>query len=268
MNKQKLLNFFKNELEKQQLSENTVSCYLSDLEHFINNNPNLENADILKYKSTLLENHIANKTISRKFQSIRKFFKLYNGSDPTKGIIIPKGIKREINFLTKEEIQKLLDSVRDDKKIFTAINLLLQTGILLSELVNLKIKDIDLTNYKITVRDRLIPINNKLLYNLEFYISTFHNDSDINYPLFVTSNSTSVLPRNMRTYITRAMKKAGIDKTVNDLRNTFIVHQLNSGNSIEFVGKIVGHRSKQTTERYLKLVDNYQNKDSNKIFEV
>ena len=74
-------------------------------------------------------------------------------------------------------------------------------------------------------------------------------------PLFSTKTGKSIQIRNIRSSIDRALIKAKIrNACVNDLRNTFIVHQLNNGMSLSHVAGIVGHKNTITTSRYLELL--------------
>jgi integrase/recombinase XerC len=73
--------------------------------------------------------------------------------------------------------------------------------------------------------------------------------------LFNTKNGGNMNIRNIRSAVNRVFQKAGIkNATVNDLRNTFIVHQLNKGVSLEKVSQVVGHRRYSSTEKYLPLL--------------
>ena len=73
--------------------------------------------------------------------------------------------------------------------------------------------------------------------------------------LFITRTGHSLLIRNIRQIVNRCFSEVGIENaTVNDLRNTFIAHQLTNGASLEYIAKIVGHRRLSSTERFLNLV--------------
>jgi integrase len=139
----------------------------------------------------------------------------------------------------------------------------------ISELVAIKHSDLDLENKPplIKIGRRTVTLTDKIFYILKDYV-TVNKPKKIADYLFITRNNDPIHIRNMRTYISRVIRKAGVDKTINDLRNTFIVRQLDAGNSIEFVGNVAGHSSKQATERYLKLVKNYKDKGLNRIVEV
>ncbi len=273
MDTKKLIIDFEKNLKRLNKSQNTIQCYISDVKEYLSVVSDLNEESICEYKSFLESKNITNKTLSRKFQSIRCLANFLNAEkkdfiDPTRKINLPKPLRKSINFLTKEEISKINIAARDDSKIFTAINLLLQTGMLISEAMELKVRDINFENYTLSVGKRDIELCDKLFFILKNYIYENHNKFYTNTPLFMTSKKTPMHVRNMRTYISRIFKKAEVNKTINDLRNTFIIHQLKNGHSIEFVRDYVGHASSQTTDRYLRLVPNYKKKHLNRVIEL
>ena len=73
--------------------------------------------------------------------------------------------------------------------------------------------------------------------------------------LFITRTGHPLLIRNIRQIISRCFREVEIEKaTVNDLRNTFIAHQLRNGASVEYIAKLVGHKRLSSTERFLHLI--------------
>jgi len=74
--------------------------------------------------------------------------------------------------------------------------------------------------------------------------------------VFITKTGRAFLIRNIRTIVNRYFREAGIkDATINDLRHTFIAHQLASGASVVMIQKMVGHKRLSTTEKYLNLIN-------------
>ncbi|GAI98259.1 unnamed protein product, partial [marine sediment metagenome] len=73
--------------------------------------------------------------------------------------------------------------------------------------------------------------------------------------IFITKTGRPFLVRNIRSTINRYFKLAGIENaTVNDLRHTFIAHQLKAGTPLTLISKLVGHKRLSTTEKYLSLI--------------
>jgi len=100
---------------------------------------------------------------------------------------------------------------------------------------------------------REVPLNYKVRDHLNKYLSADKRKKDA--PLFFTKTGKSIEVRNIRSSIDRAIIKAKIrNACVNDLRNTFIVYQLNSGANIDFIAEIVGHKNIATTTRYVELL--------------
>jgi integrase len=162
--------------------------------------------------------------------------------------------------LSKLEYRALRDACRDDKRMSSVIELLLQTGIRIGELAQLQIEDVNFDKKQLYVRayesrdGRTIPLNDPAIKALKGYLD-IRPQSD-NRTLFLTKNGHPFLVRNIRTAIDRYFKLAGIENAkVNDLRHTFIIHQLKSGTPLTYVSKLVGHKRLSTTEKYLKLID-------------
>lgn len=255
---------FLEKLKQEGKSKNTIKSYRSDLFGYLDFANELNNKNLEEYKDALIRKKLSNKTIGRKFQSIRKFCEFSDTNSSFTNIKLPKVKKSTINVFTEKELIRINDLLRTDIKIHAAFQTLLQTGIKLNELTSLKIDSINLSDRIINIDTRIIPVNDKLYYILKDYLS----EANPNEYLFETSNKTKIIDRNMRTYISRYIKKAKVNKTVNDIRNTFIAVQLKAGNSLEFLSKIVGHNSKQNTKRYTKLVKNYLNEDLDRVVEI
>ena len=131
------------------------------------------------------------------------------------------------------------------------IEILLQTGVRIGELANIKLSDIVDDGIKIEVR--IIPLNKAVKKAISDYQKTRYNtNSDY---LFITKTGRPLLVRNIRSIITRCFREVGIENAkVQDLRNTFIAYQLMNGASISYISKIVGHKRLSSTEKYLDLV--------------
>jgi site-specific recombinase XerD len=100
---------------------------------------------------------------------------------------------------------------------------------------------------------REIPLNKASKEALRGYLAARPQSTDNH--LFITRTGKPMLIRNIRQVIDRCFAEVGIERaTVNDLRNTFIAHQLTNGASLEYIAKIVGHRRLSSTERFLNLV--------------
>jgi integrase/recombinase XerD len=208
------------------------------------------------------------KTVSRKINSYRTFYKYLNSTgkmnhNPANEVKHPKLNPKQARILSSMEYLALREVSRDNPRLYTMIELMLQTGIRIGELSRIKLKDIDTKRSKGTIYieefstnpARTIELNSKALSLLTQYIPTLGNQPS-EYPLFPTREGKSIIIRNIRSSVDRAMNKAGIKNAcVNDLRNTFIVAQLKAGVPVDVISDAVGHRSRNTTNKYLELLD-------------
>ncbi len=259
-----LVNSFIEHLTAQGKSKHTVVAYKKDLEQFIAYVASAEKSDIKEVKkddidgfiSKLLGEGYTKKSASRKLNSIRTFFRYLKQENiitqnPSLEVSHPKYNQAPPRILSKLEYRALRDFSKSDKRTYAMIELLLQTGVRIGELAEIKLADITKEGVKIT--DRIIPLNKAVEKALDSYIKSRH-DSETDY-LFVTKTGRQLLVRNIRSIITRCFREVGIENAkVQDLRNTFIAYQLMNGASISYISKIVGHRRLSSTEKYLELV--------------
>jgi site-specific recombinase XerD len=156
------------------------------------------------------------------------------------------------------EYRALRDVAKEDVRTYALVELLLQTGIKIGELATLRLQDIE--NDRIRIRkygkniERDIPLNKAAIQAINLYKNSRNNKADDD-TLFVTRTGKPLLIRNIRQIIDKCFLEVGIEKaTVNDLRNTFIAHQLKNGATLEYISNVVGHRRISSTERFLTLV--------------
>ena len=259
-----LVNSFIEHLTAQDKSKHTIVAYKKDLEQFIAFIASVEKTDIKEVKkddidgfiSKLLGEGYTKKSASRKLNSIRTFFRYLKqeqiiAQNPSLEVTHPKYNQAPPRILSKLEYRALRDFSKSDKRTYAMIELLLQTGVRIGELAEIKISDITKEGLKIS--DRVITMNKAVEMAVESYAKSRH-ESETDY-LFVTKTGRQLLVRNIRSIITRCFREVGIENAkVQDLRNTFIAYQLMNGGSISYISKIVGHRRLSSTEKYLELV--------------
>ncbi|MBI3954786.1 tyrosine-type recombinase/integrase [Candidatus Collierbacteria bacterium] len=234
--------------------------------------------DINDFKSSLSKEDYTAKSISRKINSIKAFFRFLETqnqvtSNPATQITHPKYEVKPPRILSKLEYRALRDACRGDARISAIVELLLQTGIRISELANLKLEDLDLTGNRITIKayeshpERTIPLNPAAKIALENYLKERPKTS--NQFVFVTKTGNPFLVRNIRSSIDRFFRLAGIDDAkVNDLRHTFIAQQLMAGTPLVYVSKLAGHKRLSTTEKYLEFISEKVSREKPKIEEL
>ncbi|EKE00141.1 MAG: hypothetical protein ACD_22C00088G0010, partial [uncultured bacterium] len=144
------------------------------------------------------------------------------------------------------------------------IEVLLQTGVMISELVEIKMENLEIDkevgNLRIPTRTnkdgRSIPLNKAVVEAVRNYIEKERPSNKDSKFLFITKSGKALLVRNIRSTIERYYKAAGVESAkVNDLRHTFVAHHLSQGTSLMQVSRIAGHKRLSTTERYLQYID-------------
>ncbi|MFO7991164.1 MAG: tyrosine-type recombinase/integrase [Thermoplasmata archaeon] len=165
--------------------------------------------------------------------------------------------KKLPKYLRKDEIRKLLDSpAREKTRDRLILRILYRCGLRVSELVNLKIEDVDFTEGMITVRegkgdkDRVVPVDNHTLDLIEFYVV----DADEGY-MILSERGKPLSTRQVERIVKKYAKNAHIKKNVypHMLRHSFAVHCLKAGMNLRSVQKMLGHSSLTTTQIYLDL---------------
>jgi site-specific recombinase XerD len=282
-----LIKNFATYLKKQNRSVNTVIAYTKDIEQLSKTNTQkvLTEFDVADIKNALIflkqNKGLSAKTLSRKLNSFRTFFEFLVKTrkikfNPALQIEHPKFVPQKQRILTPTEYLALREVSRQNDRLYTMIELLLQTGLRITELSNLQVGDVDISRREIRIRPyetnpkRKIPINNRLSSVLESYLRKHCKNKPKKHPLFSTRTGKQIIVRNIRNSIDRAIAKARLKNVcVNDIRNTFIVHQLSMGVPIHFLAKIVGHTNEATTQRYISLLEKkYESSGKNKIYEI
>ncbi len=261
------------DLKKNGRASATVIAYGKDLEQFMEflfqkqQKETIESIvgdDIEQFKQLLVNENYTDKSIYRKVNSIKSFFRFLRAlgvisENPANTIAHPKYNLSDPRILTKLEYRALRDACRADKRISTIVEVLLQTGMRISELANLEIADVDFDAKTIKIRpqeshqQRIVPLNNAAFVAIQEYMQI--RPQTRQKALFVTKTCRPFLVRNIRTAIDRYFRLAGIkDAKVNDLRHTFVVQQLAAGTPLVYVSQLVGHKRITTTEKYLKML--------------
>ncbi len=259
----------------------TILAYGKDIEQLVsqlssagkNEVDQVSLEDLQSFMEKLSKNSYTAKSISRKTNSTKTFFKYLKSegvitNDPASGLEHPKFENKPPRILSKTEYRALRDAARGDIRIFAVIALLLQTGIRIGELSKLKVEDIDFSeNSTVHVPkeegtvERIIPLNEPVVAAVKKYLEV--RVKTASHALFVTKTGRPLLIRNIRTAIDRYFRIAGIKEAkVNDLRHTWVAHHLQSGASLVIVSKLAGHKRLSTTERYLQFIQGVNNNSS------
>lgn len=218
--------------------------------------------DLQAFMAKMAKNGYTPKSISRKLNSTRTFYRFlkiseYLTDDPSLLVSHPRYELAPPRILKPTEYRALRDAARNDARMFAIIEILLQTGIRIGELASLRLSDIQGDTLLIRPiekhEERSVPLNKPGKEALERYLKIrpqVENDH-----IFVTKSGKPFLVRNIRTAIERYFRLAEIENAkVNDLRHTFVAHHLKHGVSLVLLSKILGHKRISTTERYMQYV--------------
>lgn len=264
------LNKFVDFLKSGNKASATVVAYKKDIDQLIaylkkigrSNISEATTDDLNNFLGTLYTENYTPKSISRKINSIKTFYrfltanKLVDGN-PSSAITHPKFDTKAPRILTRMEYRALRDAAREDSRISAVIELLLQSGMRIGELAALTLESVGDHFIKIPAieghLERDVPLNKSAKAAIDRYIAD--RPKVQNNALFVTKTGRPLLIRNIRTAIDRYFKVAGIQGAkVNDLRHTFIAHHLAAGASPVMISKLVGHKRISTTEKYLEFI--------------
>ncbi len=273
-------------LQSKSRASATILAYGKDIDQLVTyletigktNPDSVETADLQTFMDQLAKDSYTPKSISRKTNSTKTFFKFLKAgnlasNDPAGGLSHPKFENKPPRILTKLEYRALRDAARADIRMIAVIELLLQTGVRIGELAKLRVEDANLTETSLHVppfedtRERMIPLNKPAVETVAKYLQI--RPKSPSHSLFITKTGRPLLIRNIRTSIDRYFRLAGIKEAkVNDLRHTWVAHQLQSGVPLTMVSKLAGHKRISTTERYLQFIQNHSGEGKVKLEEL
>ena len=254
------------------LSQNTVKAYETDISAFINwikENTKLKLKDIKeeninKYISYLFELNLKSSSVNRKISSIKSLYmflvkKNILKNSPVNEVISPKQEKYLPFSMSEDEVDKLLNSPKTSNKIEkrdkAMIEMLYATGMRISELVNLKITDIDTQRCVVKVlgkgsKERLIPFGEAALESLNAYLSD--REESASKEIFLSNRRTKISRiafwHRIKLYLSRENLKKSISP--HTLRHAFATHLLNRGADLRSVQLLLGHSDLSTTQIY------------------
>ena len=263
-------------------SLNTVKSYSSDLEnylYYLNEKLNISEVeyitteDIKKYLVYLKKLGYTATSSSRALSAIKSFHKFLflerrTKINPAINLTSPKLEKKLPTVLSIDEVLKLLNSIEPntpyEMRNEAMIELVYATGLRVSELVNLKLTNLHLTNKMISTigkgnKERLVPINDyaaKILrkYLLEARPKLVIPSKEQGY-VFLNNQGTALSRQSFFLILKDLSKKAGITKEVSPhtLRHSFATHLLEAGTDLRLIQEMLGHEDISTTQVYTHL---------------
>jgi site-specific recombinase XerD len=271
------LALFLTALRGQNYSPKTLRAYGDDLRQFLgwveknrvdwDHPKRFSRVDIEGFMGYLAGQRMTGVTRVRKLAAIRKFFTFLEenrliAGNPASTVKGARREEKEPGILYKEQYKALLYEASDHVRDYAIIMTFLQTGIRLSELVNLQVEDVDLEHRVLTVRqgkgkkDRHIPLVDEAVKALRNYLRYRNTelimDNDI---FFLAKNGTSLNVSSVKYIVAKYVKKAGIRKkvSVHTLRHTFGAHKADKQMGIATLQELMGHKKKETTLKYIHL---------------
>ena len=254
------------EIEKG-LSENTIQAYRNDLSKFIDF---CETDDLNKISRTTLNSYILKlreesfnpKSVVRKIASLRGFFKWlyaneYINQNPAQMIEQPKLPKKLPKVVTVEEITKILNSgLNQTQEVI--VELLYGCGLRVSELVNLKLNNIDINSRYIQCygkgsKERIVPFGHKALDAIKKYMKlrdlrTLKNPDTKKF--FIKENGQEITRQDVYNFIRAQGEKIHKHISPHTLRHSFATHLLENGADLRVVQELLGHSDVSTTQLY------------------
>ncbi len=253
------------------LSNNTVKAYEADISSFfqwLDNEDlkykNLQEDHINQYISFLFKRKMRSSSINRKISSIKSFYiflvkRNFVKNSPLNDLVTPKQEKYLPESMSEAEVDKLLNSPDVTNKIENRdkamIEMLYATGMRISELVNLKITDIDMKRCVVKVfgkgsKERLIPFGETALDSLKSYLNDREQSSSKEIFLSNRGKKMSRIAfwQRVKVYLIRENLKNSISP--HTLRHAFATHLLNRGADLRSVQLLLGHSDLSTTQIY------------------
>ena len=282
-----IIDEFIESLKAKQASNNTIVSYERDIMKFSNYFEekgkkifDLTRDDMLEYIDYLKSEGKSNPTISRSIASVKRLYKYLLSKNLVEENIVeniesPKVDRKDLMILTQDEIEKLLEqpdlSELKGQRDKAMLEVLYSTGIRVTELISLKLEDVNLTNGYIKVKkknsERHIPLGNLSLKCLKEYINKVRPlliRTEEEKTLFINTNGQKMTRQGYWKILKQYKEQATIDKdiTPHSIRHSFAVHMLQNGAEIKTVQELLGHTDIASTMMYTQIA-NMNSKNDN-----
>lgn len=251
------------QLKLKSYSINTRRMYLAEFKHLLLliKNRKVDNLDPKKLKDYFLycveKEKMRERKMNGKINAIKFYFEqvlhrprmFFDIPRPKKPIVLPK-------MLSKNQVKSIIDATENLKHTI-AIKLCYGLGLRVSEVVNLKLVDIDSSRMVVHIvgakgkKDRYVPLPDSILPQLRQYCKQY---KPIEY-LLEGQYGGAYSKSSVQQVFKRAMKKAGIKKNIgiHGLRHSYATHLLEAGADMRFIQELLGHNSIKTTQIYTKV---------------
>ena len=257
-----LLKQVETEIKIRNYSSKTLKSYLNCLREYLQyKKTNLEKIDPQNIKEFLLhkqEKKLSPQTINLYLNAIKFFYKEVLGTSEKINIRFAKKSKKLPVVLSHQEVLGIIESIKNSKHRLM-ISLSYGAGLRISEITNIRVKDLDLENLTIHLKeakgkkDRLTIFPEKLKTHLQNLIA----GKEKNDLLFESERGGKLTERSVQKVFQTALQKTGIKKsaTFHSLRHSFATHLLENGTDVRYVQELLGHANIRTTQIYTKVTN-------------
>lgn len=270
-------------IKEKQMSQNSVDAYRRDVAEYIKfcNSRGIDdsskgtNTEVVAYLFMLKNGDKSAATVNRKLASVRAFYNYLImikacSENPTVGIKSPKVERKEIQFLTVEEVDALLSTPDKNLKGLrdkAILELLYATGIRVNELIAADIEDVNLrigffTCPGDTGKARIVPMGKPARKAVETYLydgrDMFVKNRREEKALFVNYCGQRMTRQGLWKILKTYGEKAGLDQKITPhiLRNSFAVHMAQNGADLKSLQELLGHEDLSATQIYLSVTKN------------
>lgn len=267
---------------ERRMSKNTTSSYIKDLEGYQeflekerhkNTVDSVTKQDIDSYLEYLNKNDYTTTSIARKLTAIKNFHKYLLATNRLKEDVAltierPKLRKALPNVLTVEEVDLLLDIKTDtpfDYRNKAMLELLYGTGLRISEMLDLKLGDVDFENCIVRCfgkgsKERIVPIGEYIIDSLNNYLVNGRNKlikTKVSDYLFLNSRGDRISRFSFFKILKKLLRDKGIKKDVSphSLRHSFATHMLENGADLRSIQELLGHSDIATTRIYTHITN-------------
>tara|TARA_B100001250_G_scaffold236758_1_gene203359 strand:+ start:102 stop:974 length:873 start_codon:yes stop_codon:yes gene_type:complete len=269
MYKDQFLNYLKYE---RNFSPNTIKSYFNDLDQFFSfvkkESKIIKHVSLKDIRNWIILNKeigLESSTINRKISCLRTYFRFlgregFVSNNPTNNINLLSIKKRLPVFVSEDSMHNLFSAMNfpDDfsgKRDAFILDLFYQTGLRLSELINIKIGDLDVKKKTLRIfgkgsKERVVPILDVIINRYkEYMISRKEISSKF---LFVTSSGKKAYPKMVYRIVNKYLSAISTitKKSPHILRHTFATHLLNRGADINTIKELLGHKTLSSTQVY------------------
>lgn len=263
---------------EKRYSVHTQSAYETDLiqfkdyveVHFESEILSADDVMIRSWMMTLIEDGCSKRSLNRKLSSLRQFYKYAIRNDfisvsPMLRVVSMKVSAKVPSFLSESEMAFLLEKIEypndyEGQRDRAILEMFYNTGMRLSELINLKIRDVDFSSKCIKVfgkraKERIIPMMPSHLRSLDvFFEKREQLPSSPDSHLFLTKSGEVLYPKLVYRIVNSYLSKVtGVkQKSPHVLRHAFATHMLNDGADLNAIKEVLGHASLSSTQIYTR----------------